>query len=67
MAMMYLSDCIPETELEAVAVAAELPEPPSRAYIERRDSSEIGMLLGDYAEEDSWVLEDFDDLIPDHY
>ena len=63
---MYLTDSIVETEPGAV-LSAELPEPPSRAYIERRDCSDVGMILGDYAEEESWVLEDFDDLIPDQY
>ncbi len=63
---MYLTDSISEAEL-GEALVAEVPEPPSRAYIERRNSSDLGLVLGDYAEEDSWVLEDFDDLISDHY
>ena len=63
---MYLSDNIPELDLSAASFA-DLHEPLSRAYIECRDAAEPDLAPEDFAEEDSWVLEDFDDLIPDHY
>jgi len=63
---MYLSDFVPDTELDAMA-EDELPEPPNQASTNEHRYSEAELTLDDFSVEDSWVLDDFDDLLPDHY
>ncbi len=63
---MYLEDSA--VDLERVpGLSIDLLEPPPGIGIELDDADEIERVMSAGLEEDSWVLEDFEDLLPENY
>jgi hypothetical protein len=63
---MYLSDFVHDAELGAM-VEDDLPEPQNQACTVDDRYNEAELTLDDFSVEDSWVLDDFDDLLPGQY
>jgi hypothetical protein len=58
---MILEEKNSDTDTEWSLDMAEFEGP--EAEIERDDSSEIALVMGDFADCDNWSLDDFSDLI----